>query len=77
MILFRGFVKFTPNDNYILVSSMEDLIKLWDYNSGKYVRVYKGHKCRHYSIYLSFSYDGNEIISGSGIFINIYYYRRW
>lgn len=56
---------------------MEDLIKLWDYNSGKYVRVYKGHKCRHYSIYLSFSYDGNEIISGSGIFINIYYYRRW
>lgn len=37
----KGFIKFTSNDEYMLVSSMENIIKLWDYRISKYVKTYE------------------------------------
>lgn len=50
LLCIRGFIKFTSNDQYMLVSSMENIIKLWDYHISKYVKTYEVFLCFLYLI---------------------------
>lgn len=43
------FVKFTNNSQYLLSSSLDQVIKIWEINfNEKPVKIYKGHDNKHH-----------------------------
>ncbi|ETN98998.1 WD-40 repeat protein, partial [Reticulomyxa filosa] len=56
-------VKFSPDNNKIVSSSDDTLIKIWDIELGKSIQTFKGHN--DYVRAAEFSPDGNTIISCS------------
>jgi len=60
-------VRFSPNGKYILASTLDSSIRLWDYlrDGGKVLKTYLGHVNKKYSIFSAFSCDGRYIFSGS------------
>jgi ankyrin repeat protein/uncharacterized caspase-like protein len=56
-------LSFSPEREYILSGAEDGKIKLWDINSGKKIRTFKGHSGAITSIL--FSSDGNYIFSSS------------
>lgn len=64
-----SFVKFSPNGKYILVSSLDSHLRLWDYKNAlnpKVVRDYEGHANKEYCLYAKFSITcGKHVVSGS------------
>ncbi|KAJ0982686.1 hypothetical protein J5N97_010941 [Dioscorea zingiberensis] len=61
-----SFAKFSPNGKFILVATLDDTLKLWNYSSGKFLKVYTGHANRTYCITSTFSVtNGKYIVSGS------------
>ncbi len=55
--------KITPNNNYVVSSSADDKIKIWDISTGTLIRTISGHTGDVNSIDLS--PDGTKIVSGS------------
>lgn len=43
---------FTPNSRYILVSSLDSTIRLWDYHAAVCMKTYTGHKNVKYVVLL-------------------------
>ena len=61
-----SFVKFSPNGKYVLSSTLDSHIKLWDFNKGKCLKSYIGHLNEQYCIAANFSVTANKwIVSGS------------
>ncbi|BAT95595.1 COMPASS-like H3K4 histone methylase component WDR5B [Vigna umbellata] len=61
-----SFAKFSPNGKFILVATLNDTLKLWNYGSGKFLKIYSGHVNRVYCITSTFSVtNGRYIVSGS------------
>ena len=60
----RSFVTFSPNGKYILVSTLDGKIALWNFLKEKKAKSYVGHRNEKYSILGDF-YGGKYIISGS------------
>lgn len=62
----RSFVKFSPNGKYILASTLDNTIRLWNYYTGKCLKTYTGHTNDKYCCIGSFSVTGGKwIVSGS------------
>lgn len=62
----RSFVKFSPNSKFILAGTLDSTLRLWDYQTGKCLKTYRGHQNNTFCIIASFSVtSGKWIISGS------------
>ncbi|KAK9846338.1 hypothetical protein WJX81_001869 [Elliptochloris bilobata] len=63
-----AFAKFSPNGKYVLVATLDDTLKLWDYEKVKAVKVYRGHKNRMHCLFGAFCVTdtkGKWIVAGS------------
>ncbi|KAI9512782.1 WD40-repeat-containing domain protein, partial [Russula earlei] len=54
---------FSPNSKYVLASTQDSTIRLWDYQTSRCVKTYTGHTNRTYALVAAFG--GKYIISGS------------
>ncbi|KAM1760358.1 hypothetical protein ACFX12_003241 [Malus domestica] len=60
------FVKFAPNGKYILVGTLDDTLRFWNFSTGKCLKTYTGHKSSRFCISSAFSVtNGIYIVSGS------------
>lgn len=61
-----SFAMFSPNGKFILVAALDDSLKLCNFATGKFLKVYSGHVNRIYCIQSAFSVtNGKYIVSGS------------
>ena len=63
---FSSHVKFSPNSRFVLASTQDSTIRLWNYQTSKCVKTYTGHSNRTYCIPACFiTSKGKYIVSGS------------
>merc|ERR1719242_1972774 len=43
-----SFAKWTPNGKYIVSGTLDDTIRIWDFDTAKTVKTYKGHRNARY-----------------------------
>ncbi|ESQ37946.1 hypothetical protein EUTSA_v10028762mg [Eutrema salsugineum] len=61
-----SFAKFSPNGKFILVATLDSTLKLSNYATGKFLKVYTGHTNKVFCITSAFSVtNGKYIVSGS------------
>jgi COMPASS component SWD3 len=59
-------VLFSPNSKYVLASTQDSTIRLWNYQTSRCVKTYTGHTNGTYSLVAAFSTAGGQyIVSGS------------
>ena len=63
--LDSGHVSFSPNSKYVLVSTQDSTIRLWNYSNSKCLKTYTGHTNRTYCIPSRFTANGKFVVSGS------------
>ena len=59
-------VRFSPNGKYILASTLDSCIRLWDYVSGTCKKTYQGHVNNKYSLGAAFGTSKGEPFIASG-----------
>ncbi|KAL1367355.1 hypothetical protein HN51_021427 [Arachis hypogaea] len=60
-----SFARFSPNGKFVLVATLNDTLKLWNYSQGRSVKIYTGHVNREYCITFTFSVtQGRRYIVG-------------
>ena len=61
-----SYVRFSPNSRFVLASTQDSTIRLWNYQTSKCVKTYIGHSNRTYCIPACFvTSKGKYIVSGS------------
>src|SRR6266545_3563712 len=66
VLLFSSHVKFSPNSMFVLASTQDSTIRLWNYQSSKCVKTYTGHVNRTYCIPACLiTTKGKYVVSGS------------
>jgi COMPASS component SWD3 len=64
--LYSSHVLFSPNSKYVLASTQDSTIRLWNYQTSRCVKTYTGHTNRTYALVAAFSNTGGRyIVSGS------------
>jgi WD40 repeat protein/serine/threonine protein kinase len=56
---------FSPDNQYLLTGGRDNILRLWDVNTGELVREFVGHTNTIWGLALAFSPDGRTILSGS------------
>ena len=63
---FSSHVKFSPNSRFVLASTQDSTIRLWNYQTSRCVKTYTGHVNRTYCIPACFiTLKGPYLVSGS------------
>lgn len=66
VVLSSSHVKFSPNSRYILATTHDSTIRLWNFQTSRCVKTYKGHINRTYCVFTCFSTtQGHHVVSGS------------
>ena len=65
--LIRSHVRFSPNGKFVLASTLDNTIRLWNFHTSRVLKTYTGHTNSAYCIFSGFSVTGTGkwIISGS------------
>lgn len=58
-------IKFTPNSRFILASTQDSTIRLWNTQTSRCVKTYAGHANRTYCLFADFAPGAKYIVSGS------------
>jgi len=59
-------VKFSPNSKFILASTQDSTIRIWDFQKSRCVKTYTGHTNRTYCLFACLSMtNGKYVVSGS------------
>lgn len=61
-------VKFSPNSKFVLASTQDSTIRLWNYQTSRCVKTYTGHTNRTYCLFASFlngTRGGKFVVGGS------------
>lgn len=62
----RSYARFTPNSAFLIAGTLDNRLRIWDYQKGKCVKTYSGHVNEKYCILSSISTVGTPyVISGS------------
>lgn len=59
-------IKFTPNSKYLLATTLDNTIRLWDYMNNKVVKTFTGASLQKYSCNLGFI-GGEFVVSGDEV----------
>lgn len=65
ILLYSSHIKFSPNSKYVLASTQDSTIRLWNIQSSRCVKTYVGHTNRTYSVFCDFAPGGQYVVSGS------------
>lgn len=63
----RAHVRFSPNGKFVLASTLDNTIRLWNFHTSRVLKTYTGHTNSAYCIFSGFSVTGTGkwIVSGS------------
>lgn len=62
----RSAAKFSPNNRYLLVSTLDGRIRLWDYLTSRSVKTFTGHTNTKYACTSAFSITSTRPVCVSG-----------
>ena len=72
--LLSSYIKFTPNSRFILVSTQDSTVRLWNTQTSRCVKTYTGHANRTYCIFTCFksSSKGHKYVLGGSEDAKVY-----
>src|ERR1700729_1876697 len=68
LLPFSSHVKFSPNSKFVLASTQDSTVRLWNYQTSRCVKTYTGHINRTYCLFACFktsSTGGKYVVGGS------------
>jgi COMPASS component SWD3 len=58
------FRQFSPNSRFLLMGTLNNTLRLWDYVAGKCVKVYRGHTSEKFCAFAAFGVHDGAVLCG-------------